>query len=438
MLVKLAKIVADIGKIEESEVSFDKPLSENGIDSMATLLLINRVERIFDVVITDSDVYKIQTLQNIIDLLTLQAPARAINDPVDSPRQPDRAAAKRSSSDAADASVLPNGLITSRLEIGMPLTGRNNLAEGPFLQQLGDLRWTHMCSLVGVKSKNIVDEQNNRLYSTFFYVEIAFPEKRPMASFGENDTLNIVGDLKRFGTSMLDGNFYLFPEGVPVDHNIVKVPDQEALSLGVAVVRLSNVFVMQFNGAEWLKKSRPSNAGFLNIAETFDPFTSYGLVKTAEKDGLSYHRHPGFIAVNETPARFEYKLVPDRDLNGAGLVYFANYPVFLDVCERQLLEASEIYPFEDDLIDRRTLVSRRSAYLNNASSKDTLEIEITAFIENPFASDAQYPELAPIRLIFDYRMFRKSDGRLMMVSSAEKTIYGRTAEDLSFYSSLEP
>jgi hypothetical protein len=32
--------------------------------------------------------------------------------------------------------------------------------------------------------------------------------------------------------------------------------------------------------------------------------------------------------------------VPDRDLNGAGLVYFANYPMFLDICERDVLASA--------------------------------------------------------------------------------------------------
>jgi probable biosynthetic protein (TIGR04098 family) len=339
-----------------------------------------------------------------------------------------------SESDGSDSTLLwPNGLITAPLEIGMPLAGRNNLAEGPLLQQLGHLRWTHMCRLAGVESKRIVDDQGNRLYPTFFYVEIAFPHDYPMAHYGENDRFKILGELKRFGTSMLDGNFYLFPENVKFDENIVKLSHDEVLSRGVSIVRFSNVFVMQFNGAEWLKKSRPSNAGFLNIPESFEPFSSYGWVKAVEKEEITMNIPKSYIPITTSPVRFEYNLVPDRDLNGAGLVYFANYPVFLDICERKLLESLDVFRFEEDLIDRRTLINRRSGYFSNALSKDIIDIEISAFIENPFAANYQHPELAPIRLIIKYRMFRKSDNRLMMISVAEKTIYGRTAEDLSFY-----
>jgi probable biosynthetic protein (TIGR04098 family) len=58
----------------------------------------------------------------------------------------------------------------------MPLTGRNNLAETPLLQYLGDQRWRHVSDLIGIPSRDIVDEAGERLYATFFYVEIEFPE----------------------------------------------------------------------------------------------------------------------------------------------------------------------------------------------------------------------------------------------------------------------
>jgi len=317
----------------------------------------------------------------------------------------------------------------------MPLTGRNNLAEGPLLQRLGDLRWTHMCRVAGVKSKDIVDAQGHRLYPTFFYVDIAFPEKYPMAHFGENDAFQVVGDLRRFGTSMLDGSFYLFPPGTPIVDAAHPIEPTAAERMGVPVVRLANVFVMQFNGAEWLKKSRPSHAGFERIPEVSDPLSSYDWVKSAEQQILSFTPPEHYVPINDQPSTFSYELVPDRDLNGAGLVYFANYPVFLDICERRFLKESTLR-FEDSEIDRRTLVTRRSGYFNNASARDTLEIEISGFLENPFAAHPARPELAPVRMIFNYRMFRKSDRRLMMAATATKVIHGTTADDLSCFDAL--
>ena len=79
---------------------------------------------------------------------------------------------------------------------------------------------------------------------------------------------------------------------------------------------------------------------------------------------------------------------------------------------------------------------RKSAYLNNASWKDTLRIETRVWMQNPFALQTEAPELAPIRLFSNQKMYRKSDGRLMMVSTAEKLIFGKAAEDLEFFSGL--
>jgi hypothetical protein len=135
------------------------------------------------------------------------------------------------------------------------------------------------------------------------------------------------------------------------------------------------------------------------------------------------------------PVRLEYRLVVDRDFSSTGLVYFANYPVFLDICEREALAAARL-PLTEEMVNRRTLVRRRSAYLNNASSRDTLVVEVEPWVENPFAANHPAPEVAPIRLFVNYRMYRKSDARLMMVSTAEKLIYGVPLSEASFFPEL--
>ena len=93
----------------------------------------------------------------------------------------------------------------------------------------------------------------------------------------------------------------------------------------------------------------------------------------------------------DEPVCVEYDLVPDRDLNAAGLVYFANYPLILDICERKVLSNAKL-KLTPDLIDRRTLVRRRSAYLGNAHRHDTVVVEMQAWVHNPFLADDPSPE----------------------------------------------
>ena len=225
--------------------------------------------------------------------------------------------------------------------------GRNNLAETPLLQYLGDQRWRHLSEIVGVPSREIVDDAGARLYATFYYVEVAFPPGRPMASFGENDRLTVFSSVARYGTSMVDG---IVPRARARRN-------EHALHVGAAgrgrripAVRLSNIFVRQFVGAQWLKKGRPAHPNFARISMLADPPDSDEATKEAERAGTFASPPADWSPMTDGPVQRDYQLVPDRDLNGAGLVYLANYPMFLDICERDVL-ASAASPLSHDPID---------------------------------------------------------------------------------------
>src|SRR5205823_662092 len=85
------------------------------------------------------------------------------------------------------------------------------------------------------------------------------------------------------------------------------------------------------------------------------------------------------VPLHGAPVDYEYAIQPDRDVNGAGLLYFANYPLFLDMAERAALQTG---PFvcQDQIINTRTIVTRKMAYLNNASWRDRLRIKTQVWI----------------------------------------------------------
>jgi probable biosynthetic protein (TIGR04098 family) len=238
-----------------------------------------------------------------------------------------------------------------------------------------------------------------------------------MASFGENDRLTVVSSMARYGTSMVDGISYLVPR--PAAAAVPYASLRQAVEAGVPAVRLSNIFVRQFVGAQWLKKGRPAHPDFARIPVSADPPDSYEATKEAERAGAFEVPGSGWIPMTAGAVQCEYRLVPDRDLNGAGLVYFANYPMFLDICERDVLAGARL-PLSHEALDRRTVIHRRSAYLNNASSRDTLRIEI-----EPWARTAE----SGLHLHVNARMFRRSDGRLMMVSTVRKLVPASAIDD---------
>jgi probable biosynthetic protein (TIGR04098 family) len=381
---ELRSLIAELTRARPDAIDLAVPMERQGLDSLQLIILRERLESNLAVVFSDDE------------WMTLDTPARVLAHVTAQTRTP------------AASSTLH--WTRADLEIGMPLTGRNNLAETPLLQYLGDQRWRHISGLVGLPSREIVDDEGERLYATFFYVEIAFPPNRPMSSFGENDRLTVVSSMARYGTSMVDGISYLIPESVSKEVQATTL--DEAVRAGIPAVRMSNIFVKQFAGAQWLKKGRPAHPGFLTIPALADPPDSYEATKDAERSGTFDVAGPEWTPLTEAAVHRDYKLVPDRDLNGAGLVYFANYPMFLDICERDVL-SSAAARLADDHIDRRTLVRRRSAYLNNASARDTLRIETQVWTR---VIDSG------LQLRINSRMFRRSDERLMMVSTAYKII----------------
>ncbi len=307
------------------------------------------------------------------------------------------------------------------LEIGMPYTGVNGLAESPLLKFLGDLRWKQISRYCGVPTKSIVNEDGQRLYATFYFTEVFFPDDTPMSYFGENDKFRIYSTLRRYGRSIIDGEYYLFP--YPESLLTTKTPFNPDLNNldHVPRIRLSNIFVHQLRGAEWLKKSRPVHVGIDLIPETMVAPNSYSISKCDSLEGMvEDNLSRDWISLTDKPIRIEYSVVPDRDLNGVGLIYFANYPQILDICEREALLGIGIDSLSEDQLDNRAIIRRKSVYYSNANRRDKLMVECGVWINNQANSEHMDNRLARRRLFIIYKMFRQSDNRLMMQSTATK------------------
>ena len=330
--------------------------------------------------------------------------------------------------------VNADGVYFVDIEIGMPLTGRNNLAETPLLKMIGDIRWKHLAELTGLSSKDVVDETGERLYATFYYVEIRFPKDRPMASFGENDRFTIVNTVQSYENSIIDGYHFLFPADWPHE----KTPPAtgtEAIQMGIPYVRSSNAFVRMVQGASWLKKASPIHAGMNEIPRIDRTPETYLQILNVSEQGYFEKPPRQFLPLTPGQVMMHYRPEPDRDLNGVGLLYFANYPLVLDLAERALLPEQQPLAIGDELLDLRTVVRRQSAYLCNICPTDTIDVYLQAWIENPFAGNVD--PAGPLRLFLNYELFRRSDRRKMLISTAEKVIYGPTLQESGLMESLK-
>ena len=411
-------------------------MGDLGADSWQYLEFRTELEKHFQILIPDTEVDRLSCVRTCIALVNERV-QRGPEDQIDTGKGPGVRIDHIPSSGVGLMYLGDDGTLFMDLEVGIPLMGRNNLGETPLMKLIGELRWSHIRQFTNVPSKKLVDDAGDRLYATFYYVEMQFPRETPMASFGENDRLTAVNTLKSYGNSIMDGYTFFYPASWPRERKVPLLNGRQAIELGIPYVRSSNIFVKMLQGATWLKKSRPCQPGVDNIPKIAEIPDTYLLTKKAGEAGRFRTPPDSCSRLTDGKIRVEYKIEPDQDLNGVGLLYFANYPMILDISERRVLPEKALIPISHELLDLRSVAYRQSAYLSNAHQSDSIEVSIEAWIDNPFLSDHPAPELSPIRLFLNYEMFRRSDARKMMVSSSEKIIFGKTVGESGLLKSLE-
>jgi probable biosynthetic protein (TIGR04098 family) len=153
--------------------------------------------------------------------------------------------------------------------------------------------------------------------------------------------------------------------------------------------------------------SQPENLDFSQITELEAQPDSLMLCRAAKEAGT--FRALDAVGADLGSREVIYPLDADRDANGAGLIYFANFVCFLDFAERVLLRDLGA---PEQLMDARSTYWRRIGYFGNAEVTDKLKISIRGQARTE-------GELA--LLGFDYRVHRASDDKLILVSSVRKS-----------------
>ena len=294
------------------------------------------------------------------------------------------------------------------LHLGMPHTQAGGLSEVALLAHAGDLRWRDVGAATGVPASLQRDAEGRPIYASFYFVDVDHFPARGLGAFGPDDRVEIVSTLVRFGRSMLDGEHVVYEAGV--------LPAELPATLPAAPrVRLSNVFVCEGTGPDDLRITAPANSRIEDVPASATEPDSYRLIKEARREGRFFAPAPDAAALWPGARTIVYPINPDRDVNGVGLVYFANYVAFMDFAERRALEESGAYAAAE--LDGRTTLRRRIGFYGNARRHDTLEVDV----------EASAPRGTRDRLLLHHRIRRSADGRLIAVSSVEKILPACTA-----------
>ena len=280
--------------------------------------------------------------------------------------------------------------------LGMPHLGRNNLSESALFKTLGHDRWKQVEELGGIPTAQIRDDVGSRLYATFYFLELHLSPEKPLSAYGENDVLTFATDLFHYEKVYLDGR-----------HVIVGQPGHW--------VRSSNVFIYQERGPSKLSVSVPATMDFSQIPELEDQPDSLDLCRQAKAKRVFWDPAPGDIPLFEGRKEYVYGIDTDRDLNGAGLVYFANFICFLDRAEREILSGLPD-PIPVELLDGRSSYRRRIGYYGNAQGTDRLHIFLAARMNILPSGDGS----GLLDLGMDYQVRRSSDNKEILISSCRK------------------
>jgi probable biosynthetic protein (TIGR04098 family) len=289
------------------------------------------------------------------------------------------------------------------LLLGMQHTNLHGLAEHLLLAQAGHLHWSSLSKAIGVPLSTLRTLQGGEVYATFFFIDLQFPRDRPITAFDVDDRLTFLVSLRAFKNIAVEATM-TFDRADCV---------REAGSH--PAIRLASIFITPEQGNGALRVAPPTTGDFSKLPLLPNDENPYQLTKAADATGELGIIGDGWAPLT-TAAEVEHEIDPERDTNGAGLVYFANYAAFMNAAERHAWIAASTAASDSTVAARalagRALVSRRIAYYGNVEVDGAVRTEVSLFHRE------DDPALVGVR----YTVRRRGDNHVICRSEAVKTI----------------
>lgn len=283
------------------------------------------------------------------------------------------------------------------LTLGMPHTNRRGLWEPSLLMQAGHFQWQAISRAIGRPLSGLRTVSGAAVYAAFYYIEQTVPDQAPLESYGVDDELRFSVALRAFKNITVEGRVTF---GRPGD--VSTAGDRAGRT---STIRFANIFMTPALGNSELKVAPPAAADFSAIPPLPNDDNPYHLTRVARDTGSLGLFDEQWAAVGE-PFQQSRAIDPDRDTNGAGLVYFAHYVTFMEACERAFCRS------RDPLSGERSLRQRRTAYFGNAEMSDTLQLRAVMFRRAG----------APGRRGFRFTITRERDAALICISEVIKAV----------------
>jgi probable biosynthetic protein (TIGR04098 family) len=317
-----------------------------------------------------------------------------------------------------------------QLLVQMPhMAPGEKLSEVEFLKVLAAFQWEAIARALHRRPPELVNTQNERLYGSVIDVEVHLGERHSMEILGEDVNVRVRNRVRFFAKKFVEGLFVIDDRDIP-ESALAQIETRKDLrALRGSWACMTNAFIARGGSNAKLKVFKPVGADDRDVPEIGE--TPLGIVeqgrvqRSGEIDPL-----PGDpAAALHLPARSDepvfYQIVPESDLNGAGLVYFARYEAMMNYGERLFLSQRLARPFSAELISYLSTEHRKAYFFANALPNDVVEIRVEARVLPPGTfSDAPAGQAyrTPIKLLFRIDLYRGSDNVLMASSLVRKAL----------------
>jgi hypothetical protein len=191
---------------------------------------------------------------------------------------------------------------------------------------------------------------------------------------------------------------------------------------------MTNAFIVRSGSNVKLKVFKPAGVDDGAIEPMRDTPAGIRLQGQAQESGevLPFEGPEGIALLDRRPQDpIVYAIVPESDLNGAGLVYFARYEAMMNYGERVFLCDHLATPVSTELVSYLSTEHRRALFFANASPTDRVEARVSARLLPPGSFEP--PEIpggyrTPVKLDFRVDLYRASDRVLMACSRVRKAL----------------
>jgi probable biosynthetic protein (TIGR04098 family) len=299
---------------------------------------------------------------------------------------------------------------TYDLILGLPHTNHRQLSEHLLLKYAGHFQWQSIAAAAGQPLSALRTRQGGEVYASFYYIEERIPDSMPLERFHLDDTVRFIVALRSSKNIAIEGRIVFgriedLTDSARIENAASGLDGHE-----LPFIHFANIFITPEKGNSRLRVAPPAQADFSALPSLPNEENPYHITRQANET-----RTLGLLTgdwISQGSYVHQYAIDVDRDTNGAGLVYFANYIAFMDSAERVALESSPIDEYHRPHTPQRSLRHRRIAYYGNADVFDTLRIRVTIL------RSASRPHL----VAFQYVIERQEDGQMICLSEAIKAL----------------